>query len=110
MQKSQSHLIIIASLQLSHHIPHWPEKVKPDLKSKGGKGAEEHDANCKVEDDQEELCLLTVALEVSPAREYVFLYFYIHLLLQKAFSSMGHTIPYHTWFDGEGQGVSWKGM
>ena len=27
---------------------HLPEKVKPDLKSKGGKGAKEHDGNCKV--------------------------------------------------------------
>ena len=46
-----------------------PKKVKPDLESKGGEGAKEHDGNCKVEDDQEELCLLSVTLEVSPGRQ-----------------------------------------
>ena len=48
-------------------VTHVPEKVKPDLKSNGGKGTEEHDGNGEVKDDQEELCLLPVALEVSPA-------------------------------------------
>ena len=49
-------------------LTHLPEKVKPDLKTNGGKGTEEHDGNGEVEDDQEELRLLPVALEVSPAR------------------------------------------
>ena len=54
-------------------LTHLPEKVKPDLKTNGGKGTEEHDCNGEVEDDQEELCLLPIALEVSPARVANFL-------------------------------------
>ena len=44
-----------------------PEKVKPKLKGKRGHGSQEHDGDAKVEDDQEELGLLAVALEVSSA-------------------------------------------
>ena len=45
-----------------------PEKVKPKLKGKRGHGSQEHDGDAKVEDDQEELGLLAVALEVSSGR------------------------------------------
>ena len=45
-----------------------PEKVKPKLKGKRSHGSQEHDGDAKVEDDQEELGLLAVALEVSSGR------------------------------------------
>ena len=42
--------------------------MKPKLKGKRGHGSQEHDGDAKVEDDQEELGLLAVALEVSSGR------------------------------------------
>ena len=42
--------------------------MKPKLKGKRSHGSQEHDGDAKVEDDQEELGLLAVALEVSSGR------------------------------------------
>ena len=42
--------------------------MKPKLKGKRSHGSQEHDGDAKVEDDQEELGLLAIALEVSSGR------------------------------------------
>jgi len=43
-----------------------PEKVEPCLESNCSTGTEEHNDDGEVENDQEELSLLTVAMEVGP--------------------------------------------